>query len=277
MIQKPISVNTSRRYMFSKLASYYSQNNIPIHFHKDELPKANKGIIDRIWRNGDNSTIGKEVKKEYLKKIRDTFNLIRDKAILLCKLSSGLDDCDLFNLTIEKYKKGLYSDYGVCYLQENREKSDIEYQMCLSSEACEMINLYLEERKRKGDLLNEKSWLFVSDANFKRKIKDSAFSESLMKVCKKLDIKNVTPKSLRRWFNSTLKNAKIDNEVVEKMLGHIIGVSERYKDIFEDSEEFIAFYCENIENHLSLGNGGKKLNKIDERVIKIEEQNKKKT
>jgi len=44
--------------------------------------------------------------------------------------------------------------------------------------------------------------------------------------------------------------------------------------LIEDHYEFAKYYSENIENLLSLGNGGRKLNKIDEKVIKLEEQNK---
>ena len=267
--KKPISLNSARQYAYSKLLSFYSHNKVSINFLNNEIPSETVGVIDKVWRNGDGSERIKTIdKKKYLKQIRDSFPNLRDKAILLSKLSSGLDDCDLFNLKIKDFKKGYYSDYNICYLEGDRQKNGERFQNFIGSEACDLINLYLKEREKTKD----SEYLFVSYKDMSRKIKDTAFSENLKKICDKLKIKNVTPKTFRRWFNTTLKQSKIDFEIVEVMLGHKIGVSMNYHEILADQETFADFYFENCDPVLSLGNGGGKFKEVDKKVLNLEDQ-----
>jgi len=148
---------------------------------------------------------------ECLKQIRDSFLHLRDKAIFLSKLSSGLDDTDLFELKISDFE---VNEFDICYLEGTRVKTEVLYQTFFNSEAVSMIELYIKERKKeleKHNLeLKNDDWLFANiRANIEYdkerneisreydKCKTSAFSEALKLVCRKLDIKNITPKSLR--------------------------------------------------------------------------------
>jgi len=38
MIKKPISINSARQYVYSKLASFYKRNNAPINWEKGDPP-----------------------------------------------------------------------------------------------------------------------------------------------------------------------------------------------------------------------------------------------
>ncbi|KKM01165.1 hypothetical protein LCGC14_1797190 [marine sediment metagenome] len=88
------------------------------------------------------------------------------------------------------------------------------YQTFFNSESVRIIELYLKERLNKTD----DSWLFANNKDDSKKSRTNGFSEALKIVCRKLDIKNITPKSLRRYFNTTLKRNKIDFEIIERLM-----------------------------------------------------------
>ena len=213
-----------------------------------------------------------------MKRIKETLNLIRDKTILLCKISSAMDDVDLFNLKIVDYKRGYYQDLGISYIEGFRQKVKIKYQIFFNSESCILIDLYLKERTQRNEIITDDSWLFVSDKIIdgkSRKIKSTAFSHNLKEVCEKLDLNNITPKSFRRWFKSELRRSGIDREIIERMMGHKTQVSAKYEEMFEDIDEFVNEYIENIEPITSLGNGTtKQMKEQSVRIEKIENQNK---
>ena len=276
-VKREISNNSARQYAFSKLTSFFKRNNVPISFDKKEIPQHNpKGTIDKVWRNGDESRIQESNREEYLKQIRDSFPHLRDKALFLGKLSSGLDDIDLFNLTISDFKKGIMEEFDICYIDGNRIKTSMYFQTFFNSEAVRMIELYLKERND----LNNDSWLFVNikankDGKY-TKCKYNTFSESLKVVCRKLDIKNITPKRIRSYFNTILKRAKIDFEIIERLLGHKVDISKgsAYDEILNDDYKLAKFYSEKIESLTLLGNGNRKITQVDKRVEKLEQRNK---
>ena len=147
------------------------------------------------------------------------------------------------------------------------------YQTFFNHECVKMIELYLKERENKEEITNDK-YLFVS--NKYTKCKANTFSESLKVVCRKLDIKNLTPKSIRRWFNTILTNGGINFQVIERLLGHKIDISKgtAYYDILNDEYRFAKEYSEKIESLTLLGNGNNKISKVDKRVSDLEELNK---
>ena len=82
------SPNSARQYIYSKLASYFKRNNVPLIFQKGEIPKEKEeGKKDLAWRNNEGKMMNLNNLKEVLIKIRDSLKNTRDKAILLCKIS----------------------------------------------------------------------------------------------------------------------------------------------------------------------------------------------
>ena len=173
-------------------------------------------------------------------------------------------------------KDSIIGEFDNCYIEGNRIKTEMYYQTFFNSEAVRMVELYLKEKKQKDDILNDDSWLFVNiktSPNGKyTKCKYNTFSESMKVVCRKLDIKNITPKSLRRYFNTVLKRGKIDFEIKERLLGHKVDISKGsvYDEILNDDYRFAKYYSEKIESLKLLGNGNQKITKVDERVKQLE-------
>jgi len=162
MIPNPISRNSAIQYATSKALSFYSRNNIPVHIQRNEFQKTDKGSKDKLWRNGNNKDrITNTEKKEWLRDIYTTLKSLKDKTILLCKISSGLDDIDLFNLTKKDFDNGRHPKFKICSLEGIRQKSQENYHTFFSSEACNRVKLYFNERVSKGETLTEDSWFFV--------------------------------------------------------------------------------------------------------------------
>jgi len=288
-IDKAIAWNSARQYVFSKLLSFYSRLGIPIKYKKKEKPpELSKNVREKTWReniNGEKRAIEHNNKKECLKQIRDSFNSLRDKTIFLGKMSSSLDDVDLFNLRIGDFRDGYLPDYNICYLQGNRQKDNVLYQTFFGNEACNMIDLYLIDRldktnkkgNRKLTKIPKKEYLFVAN---NKQMKGRYFTEKMKEIVDKLELANITPKSLRRYFNTHLEKNSINTSIIRRLMGHKGDIGDiHYNQIFEqakegEKEELGRFFNENIDPLISLGNGNRKITKLDKEVERIKAENK---
>ncbi|QEE15633.1 tyrosine-type recombinase/integrase [Promethearchaeum syntrophicum] len=257
-IEKPLSWNSAKQYAFSKIASFYKRNKVPVIINKKESIQNKKGKNEKIWRNGDdNERISSEQRKDWLKKIYNQFSSIKNKTILLCKISSGLDDTDLFNLKIQDFNRGYFKKINMCYIEGNRQKTQARFQTCFSSEACDSIHTYLKDRERKGENLTERSWLFVVDKRFNdnySKMSRNLFYDQLLETCNLLDLKNITPKSLRRWYESN-GSKDLDaqgSDLFKLTMGHSAVLVGAYQEISHDQESFVNWYKENIESKILI-------------------------
>ena len=298
MINKTVSYNSARQYVFSKMPSFFRKNNVKITFQKGDVPGEIDGVKELIWRNGT-KMVGKDEKKECIKTIKDNFDSKRNKAILLCKTSSAMDDVELFNLKVKDFIKGYFDDFNLCYLSGVRQKikkKGIKFQTFFNGEACDWLNLYLKEREQRkyNQLVNKaekeltetekeelklksklkkEDWLFVSEKNINRKILSNAFADNLTKVCEKLDLHNITPKSFRRYFKTELRKHRIDDGIIKRMMGQKTDVGTKYDYMFMKGaeEELAEFYSEEIEPLIQIGNGVKK-GETNKKLEKLEEE-----
>ncbi|MBD3192826.1 MAG: tyrosine-type recombinase/integrase [Candidatus Heimdallarchaeota archaeon] len=287
--EKTISWNSARQYVFSKLMSFYSRLGIPVKYAKKDKPKEkDKNVREKTWRH-DGEIIKKENMKSFLKKIKDSFSNILDRSIFYSKLSSGLDDVDLFELKIKDFKRGYLQNYGICYLQGNRKKDGILYQTFLGTEACESIILYLRDRQRKGEMIFDESgnyldkalnyWLFVGKKRTNgsySKMKPRYFTETMKETIEKLNLENITPKSLRRWFNSWLTRNSINKGVIKRFMGQKVDVQDKHYNLMLEQakegefQDLTKFYYEKIDELISLGNGVQKLTQVDKKIERME-------
>ena len=272
-----VSWNSARQYVYSKLASLYKRNEIPIVWQKDEVPEHRKGTKDKVWRNGK-KRISIDQRKKCLKEIRDTFENHRDKSIFLSMISSAMDGVDLFKLKVKDFNEGYYPEYNICYLEGMRQKvqrKGIIFQTFFNSEVCDLLHLYLKNRPDKAP---NNSWLFITHRKNSKTGKymqlTNHFALSLKEVCIKLNLKNVTSKSFRRWFKTELTKNGIERVFRKRMMGQLVDVEGDYEGTFDDPDEFAKEYAENIEQFTLLGNGKKANKETDKRFKNIEDENK---
>lgn len=186
---------------------------------------------------------------------------IRERAIMLCGLSSGMGAAEISTLTLAAFREGYDPETGITTLDMTRVKVGRDFITFLSPEASKAVLAYLEHRDRptrtgrqvdkdtqKKQRTTTGSYLFITehvpkeyletgneelrrlrpDAILKvyRKISDHAGLDSAPNVYNMIRSHN-----MRKWFNSTLKREGCDSDTVEYFMGHTIGATkEAYLD-----------------------------------------------
>jgi integrase len=174
-----------------------------------------------------------------------------EKAILLTGIASGLSAQEIINLKIKDFTKGYDPEIEITTLKLRREKVKFNFITFLSPEASRAINEYLEYRNRKhntGDVrrinqikkqnvFSENGYLFIcrlipdeflkSNNEELRKLGGS----TLLKIYRTISEKarKSTPQghwnlirshNIRKYFNSSLRNAGADTFHTEFFMGH---------------------------------------------------------
>ncbi|KKN35821.1 hypothetical protein LCGC14_0779890 [marine sediment metagenome] len=289
IIKKKVAWNSARQYVFSKLLSFYSRLEIDVKYKKKEKPKEVKTTVrEKTWRRDGIDEKGKPIKemipknekKAILKQVRDSLNSIRDKAILLGKISSSLDDVDMFNLKIEHYRRGILPKYNICYLQGERQKDDMLYQTFFGSEACEMIDLYLIDRLEKINKSENEDMSEIPQNRYLFAVKEKKmdaryFSERMKKIIDTLKLYNITPKSIRRFFNTNLESNSINKGIIGRLMGHKGDIrDEHYNEMFENAkegeyEDLATEFINKIDSLVSLGNGSRKITEVESEIKRL--------
>ncbi len=186
-----------------------------------------------------------------------------DTAIMLCGLSSGMGASEISSLTIEVFNEGYDPETEITTIDMRRVKREVDFVTFLTPEATRAVKAYLAWRDaptrstRQHDILVRKkrsttpdSYLFITrnvpdeyltitDAELK-KLKTTR--EELRRLTANAIVKRYrtisnnagmsSPKgvynlirshNMRKWFNSTMKNAGCDSERVEYFMGHTLG------------------------------------------------------
>ncbi len=177
----------------------------------------------------------------------------RDTALILSGCSSGLGAADIVNLTIEQFLKGYDPETEITTLFLRREKSGTDFVTFISPEASRAVHNYLKYRGReaktpdkyremqleKQRVHGNKGYLFI-----KRSVSDEylathdeelrkldtvgllkayrTLSERAQKSTSKGIWNLIRSHNMRKFFNSTLKNAGFDSERVEFFMGHTL-------------------------------------------------------
>lgn len=237
--RRGLAVNTRRNH-FSGVRSFYKA-------FDHEIP--NVGREEKAIPKAEHLDIpSKEDIRQALKACD-----LRDKAIILCGCSSGLGAADIVNLTVEQFNKGYDPETEITTFFIRREKSSTDFVTFISPEASRAVHEYLKYRNRKANtndryrqmqldkqkISDIKGYLFI-----KRSINDeylSGHDEELRKLDTKGLLKAyrmlseraqkstakgvwnlIRSHNMRKFFNTTLKNAGFDSERVEFFMGHTL-------------------------------------------------------
>ena len=201
-----------------------------------------------------------------------------EAAILLTGFSSGLSCIDITKLMYSDYKKGYDPETGLCLLELERTKTQVDFKTLLSKEATDAINVYLEWRNRKpatGNMrrikqiskqaVTEDSFLFIKrdvpDKYLETKDEDlrQLTRNSVLKMYRSISERAglstepgawnlLRSHSVRRAFNSRMLEAGCPTSVTERFMGHDLGVQEGYlqlsdaalKDIYARYQPYLT-------------------------------------
>jgi len=141
---------------------------------------------------------------------------------------------------IPVYPEMKQTDEGAC-------KGNIPYYTFVSQEAAQAMREYLDERKQVPGTMADEELLFCSTSNQVSR-KDQKLTpvsrnglERMVKRAARLanvqQWRDVTPKSLRKAFESALRNNRLDPKDQEFLMGHILpGIQDPYYDSSKTEE-----------------------------------------
>ncbi|WP_370573947.1 hypothetical protein [Methanomethylovorans sp.] len=148
----------------------YSPNYIRLHMHSITSFYKNHEInLNKI--KGEKARPLEENNKQLTKEIiADVLNKssIKQRAIILAIVSSGLSSIDLRHLPLKKYKEGYNPETEVCTLYLRRHKSEVDFVTFFNKETTIQIELYLNERRKSKDPTQQidadnSGYLFIVD------------------------------------------------------------------------------------------------------------------
>jgi len=216
----------SARYARACLTSFFKAHGVSLHL--DLIPKLTKKteIIPT---------------KEQVYAMVDYTNSLRDRAIILCMYQSGLGITPLRNLNYGHIKEQIEKNkipIRVHVTSEIAEKPlPRAYYAFFGAEACEALNTYVNERKRKIKRIREQgkkvkgvtpsSPLFASEGRnvpFGGRMAISSIWRVIKNSAEKTELKKETvwPGCLRKAFEAELDRSQIDRDTKLFLMGHPI-------------------------------------------------------
>ena len=192
----------------NRVQSFFSRNEVPLRFKKKELPKPTKKIKMLPFTIED------------MKIMYEQCESLRNKALLLTSMQTGLSEIDVCSLNIEDVP-GFYKKLKEppVYIQGYRHKTKVPYQTCIGEDACLCIERMLRARENP-----EKGPLFLSHKG--ERLTTRFMHEALNTEAKKLmragykQFKDFETRHLRDLFNDAVARAKLSQKVEDRLLGH---------------------------------------------------------
>ncbi|MDY0385966.1 MAG: site-specific integrase [Methanolobus sp.] len=183
---------------------------------------------------------------------------IRDKAVMLTGISSGMAANEIASLTVEQFNEGYDSETGITTFDMRRQKVGTDFITFISPEASNAILSYLEWRNRppagseecnqmeyeKRKVTNDsylflrtkvnKEYLLTRDENQRRLTKANIIqaykrlNEDLGTTTEAGMFNLLRSHNMRKFFNTQLKNEGMDGDLIEYMMGHKLSGSKSH-------------------------------------------------
>lgn len=162
--------------------------------------------------------------KDDIKKLITNCHSLRDRAIILCMVTSGMARQEIINLCMQDI---VFDDNDIGTVSVRRQKSQTDYMTFISPEAVHALKNYFEERGRtdKQKIKGQDDFVFVTYDNATR-IDKGTYGKIFRTLAEELGYKNgdfqIKSKShaLRKFFASTLENSGMPKNKIDYMLGH---------------------------------------------------------
>ncbi len=207
-----------------------------------------------------------ELKKEHIQEALKHAD-VRNRAIILAIVSSGLGQSDILNLRVGKFKEGYDEKTGITTLKIRRIKTRYDFYTFFSPEASQAIWDYIEWRTRepkrtwhpdimeayeKRRIRSDDDYLFIKHAigdeylktldDEDRRFKTSGLMEMFRETAKRMGMESdkgqwqyFRAHNLRKFFNSTLLNNGADIFFTDYLMGHVI--DQTHEAYFQASPE----------------------------------------
>jgi integrase len=210
-----------------------------------EMPKKKGGRRKKIRPLRENSNV--EITKENIRELLDVTKYLRDKAITLAIVSSGLGRAEVRLMDVGDFTRGYDKETGICMLKDVwRVKTNTDFISFFSSEATTILWQYL---KMERGITNENIKQHLHEPLFtatkdtykgshglSSRLALSTIDQIFRNLAIRTGPKNAAkvtengntifnlfhPHNLRKFFNTEMKNAGAPEIMVEYMMGHEI-------------------------------------------------------
>ncbi len=175
--------------------------------------------------------------REELKHMVDACN-IRDRALILVQAQSGLGTSDLIKLRYGHIREGFEAGKNPIRITLVREKEKAHFSTFIGTDAIDALKVYLNYRRAgtrrlapevltdDSPLIATYDWKPITDIN--------TVYALVVNAAKRAGLKQVHPHALRKYFASALRNAGVNETIVEYMMGHRLPAVKRA--YFSDQE-----------------------------------------
>lgn len=224
--------------------SFYRNHFVIIPSNPNKSKNGTTTLIKNDWKGFD-----KKVVRECLKHLN-----LRDRAILLCMISSGQARYEIRNLKIADVAD--VDNQNITTVHLHRTKSGTNYTTFLSPEATLAIVEYRKERRDRADKLgvnDDNPYLFVTSYNKQfAQLKDDTFNNVFLRLSEKMGREFETADgtynalrshNFRKFFKTQMQNDGMAVWQVEYQMGHTLSSLDKAYFLAEQSkmkENYIA-------------------------------------
>lgn len=179
---------------------------------------------------------------------------LRDQAIFLACLSSSQDSGDLFQLTIEDFRK--QKDRDRFFWEGQRRKTGVRFKTFFSVEATDLIRRYIEQ-EREGVKGSEPLFVTSKYKGKERRMNPKHLAYVFRDAAKRMGVEleegyqnPFRSKRLRHIFRTACSHAHVDEGYITAFMGHKTSQSQQYleKDVsileleYSKAEPFLTVY-----------------------------------
>ena len=209
---------------------------------------------------------------------------LRTKVMILIYASTGIRKSAILDLKLKHLKK--IPEFNL-YKFTIYENSNDEYYTFCTPECASMIDQYIEHRRQAGEKITEESYLVRNDfdwtkntAKNPKKLDDKSISATFRKMLIVTGLREDNePRfkrhekamfhAFRKFFDTTLINANVNQMVKELLMGHSVGLDNSY---YRPNEQTMLVEYSKAINDLTIDDAYKwkekyEQNKIDNEVL----------
>lgn len=192
---------------------------------------------------------------------------LRDRAIILFMFQGGFDVSTLCSLNYGNVRRELEEGKTPLLIRVVRQKDEVPYFTFVGKDAVEALKAYLNDRRAKGEVLNDKTPLFIKEGARKGKherisgnliqnmLRETALKAGIVtrEELENADLNPCRPHALRSAFSTILKLKGFDPNLVDFMMGHRLPYGGAY--LIPPEEKVREMYGE-VESELSISGDG---------------------
>lgn len=278
---------------FRILKAFYEKNGVKVDIQSPTPPTPENEVL-------------RELDRFDVRKLVYSAPKPRDQAIVLIAFQSGMNTKDICFLNYGDYEKGRKlkekHDFNCLPITKTRAKTKIGHTTFLGSDTIEILETYLDERRRKGEELDNDSPLFAKHKRKKDRVDEKGdpvyewkperieprHIQKMMRETaeragfeqEKGTANKYSLKNLRDAFSSILKSKGANDVMVEHWMGHAPPYNGAYHHLrledmateYEENQQYLSITGAEERTDRRIEDLHAKLGEKEERISSLESE-----